>query len=181
MALPELSTAVSHVIFLLFLVGIPLYGFFKGVKVYESFVKGAREGFEVAVMIIPYLVAILVAVGMFRASGAMALLGTAFPETMNWLGLSPDVLGLALMRPLSGSASLGMLGEIVSRYGPDSYQARLSGVICGSTETTLYVLAVYFGAVSVTRTRYALHAGLLADAAGVCASVAVCLLFFARG
>jgi spore maturation protein B len=176
--LSDFSAAVSHVIFLSFLVGIPLYGFFKGVKVYECFVRGARDGFEVAVMIIPYLVAIMVVIGMFRASGAMDLITAGVPTILGALGLSPDVLALALMRPLSGGASLGILGEIIARHGADSYQARLGSVITGSTETTLYVLAVYFGAVSVTRTRYALHAGLLADAAGVCASVLVCLLFF---
>jgi len=178
MTLADLATLGSHVIFLGFLVGIPLYGFFKGVKVYECFVKGAREGFDVAVMIIPYLVAILVVVGMFRASGGMGIIVAAVPEALANRGLSPDVLGLSLMRPLSGGASLGMLGEMVAQHGADSYQARLGGVICGSTETTLYVLAVYFGAVSVVKTRYALHAGLLADAAGVVASLVVCRLFF---
>lgn len=176
--LPEFSATLSHVIFLSFLVGIPVYGFFKGVKVYECFVKGAREGFDVAVMIIPYLVAILVVVGMFRASGAMSLIGEALPGAMNRLGLTPDVIGLALMRPFSGGATLGLLGEIIARHGPDSYQARLAAVMSGSTETTLYVLAVYFGAVSVTKTRYALHAGLLADAAGIGAAIFVCLIFF---
>ncbi|MEJ2716612.1 MAG: nucleoside recognition domain-containing protein [Deltaproteobacteria bacterium] len=176
--LSEFSSTASHIIFLSFLVGIPVYGFFKGVKVYECFVKGAREGFEVAVLIIPYLVAILVVVGMFRTSGAMTLIGQALPGVMNQLGLSPDVIGLALMRPFSGGATLGILGEIIARHGADSYQARLAAVMSGSTETTLYVLAVYFGAVSVSRTRYALHAGLLADVAGMCASILVCLLFF---
>jgi spore maturation protein B len=178
MTLPELSAAVSNIIFLLFLAGIPVYGFFKGVKVYEAFVEGAKEGFDVAVRIIPYLVAILMAVGMFRASGAMELLRASFPDALKTLGLSPEVLTLALMRPLSGSATLGMLGDIVASQGPDSYQARLAAVIIGSTETTLYVVAVYFGAVAITRTRYALHAGLIADAAGIAASVLVCKIFF---
>lgn len=176
--LPEFSAAASNAIFLIFLVGIPVYGFFKGVKVYESFVEGAKEGFEVAVRIIPYLVAILVVVGMFRASKGMDLLAGLFPDIMNSLGLSPDVVSLFLIRPLSGGASLGLLGEIIARHGPDSYQARLAGVIMGSTETTLYVIAVYFGAVSILRTRYAIHAGLIADAAGVCASILVCSVFF---
>jgi len=176
--LPEFSAAASNVIFLAFLVGIPVYGFFKGVKVYESFVEGAKEGFEVAVRIIPYLVAILVVVGMFRASKALDLITQAFPDIMHSLGLSPEVVSLILTRPLSGGASLGILGEIVAKHGPDSYQARLGGVILGSTETTLYVIAVYFGAVSIARTRYAVHAGLIADAAGVCASIIVCLVFF---
>jgi len=177
--LPEFSAVASNLIFLGFLVGIPVYGFFKGVKVFECFVDGAKEGFEVAVRIIPYLVAILVAVGMFRSSGAMDLIERFLPEVMASVGLSPDVLSLALMRPLSGGASLGILGEIIATHGADSYQARLAAVMSGSTETTLYVLAVYFGSVSINRTRYALHAGLLADAVGICAAIVVCLLFFA--
>jgi len=176
--LAEFSSAASNVLFLAFLVGIPLYGFFKGVKVYEAFVEGAKEGFEVAVRIIPYLVAILVVVGMFRASGAMNLIAAQVPGMLREVGLSPEILTLALVRPLSGGASLGVLGEIVSNYGPDSYQARLGGVILGCTETTLYVVAVYFGAVSVTKVRYAVHAGLIADAAGFVAALAVCALFF---
>jgi spore maturation protein B len=174
----ELSSIASNAIFLSFLVGIPVYGFFKGVKVYEVFVTGAKEGFEVAVRIIPYLVAILVVVGMFRASGAMDLISRGLPGFMNALGLSPDVLGLIMMRPLSGAASLGMLGEIIAKQGPDSYQARLASVIVGSTETTLYVIAVYFGAVAVSKARYALHAGLLADVAGAIASIIICFLIF---
>lgn len=176
--LSDFSSTASNLVFLAFLVGIPGYGFIKGVKVYESFVEGAKEGFDVAVRIIPYLVAILVAIGMFRASGAMAMLSASIPESMKALGLTPEVLSLALMRPLSGAASLGILGEIIASYGGDSYQARLGAVITGSTETTLYVLAVYFGAISVSRIRYALHAGLIADAAGIAASVVVTWLFF---
>ncbi len=176
--LPDFSATLSNLIFLAFLVGIPCYGFVKGVKVYESFVEGAKEGFETAVRIIPYLVAILVAIGMFRASGALAMLSDRIPECMKSLGLTPEVLSLALMRPLSGAASLGILGEIVASHGADSYQARLGAVMSGSTETTLYVAAVYFGAVSVSRVRYALHAGLIADAAGLIAAVIVCRLFF---
>ncbi|MGB6065027.1 MAG: nucleoside recognition domain-containing protein [Desulfomonilaceae bacterium] len=174
----DLSSAISNIIFLSFLVGIPVYGFFRGVKVYESFVDGAKEGFEVAVRIIPYLVAILVVVGMFRASGAMNLITQAIPGVLNRLGLSPDVLSLILIRPLSGAASLGILGQIVTAHGADSYQARLGSVIMGSTETTLYVVAVYFGAVLVTKVRYAIHAGLIADAVGIIAAIAICRLFF---
>lgn len=174
----EISAVASHAIFLTFLVGIPVYGFFAGVRVYESFVEGAKEGFEVAVRIIPYLVAILVVVGMLRASGAISLMAGVFPGVLKSLGISPEVLSLALMRPLSGGAALGILGEVIATHGPDSYQARLGAVMIGSTETTLYVIAVYFGAVSVRRVRYALHAGLLADAAGVAAAVVVCKVFF---
>ncbi|HMK37480.1 MAG TPA: nucleoside recognition domain-containing protein [Desulfomonilaceae bacterium] len=176
--LPDLVSVASGAVFLSFLVGIPVYGFFKGVKVYETFVDGAREGFDVAVRIIPYLVAILVAIGMFRASGAMDLITSAMPTAVRDLGISPLVLSLILMRPLSGSASLGILAEIISSSGADSYEARLAAVILGSTETTLYVIAVYFGAISVNRVRYAVHAGLIADAAGVCAAVILCWVFF---
>lgn len=168
----------SQLIFLTFLVGIPLYGHFKGVKVYEAFVRGAKEGFDTAVMIIPYLVAVMVAVGMVRASGAINLLTAALPEAVAAWGFTPDVAVLSFMRPLSGAASLGVLGEIISAHGPDSLQARLGGVITGCTETTLYVLAVYFGAASIVKTRYALHCGLFADAVGVIAATAVCVLFF---
>lgn len=177
--LPDVSALLSNAIFLAFLAGIPLYGHFKGVKVYEVFVEGATEGFQIAVRIIPYLVAILVAVGMFRASGAMDLITGAVPGIMTGLGLTPDVVGLALVRPLSGSASLGILGDIIARQGADSYQARLGSVMVGSTETTLYVVAVYFGSIAVVRGRYAIHAGLLADAAGIFASIVVCRWFFA--
>jgi spore maturation protein B len=174
----EFSAMASNVVFLAFLVGIPLHGFIKGVKVYEAFVEGAKEGFEVAVRIIPYLVAILVVVGMFRASGGMDIISRALPDAAKSIGLSPEIVSLALMRPLSGAASLGILGEIAANYGGDSYPARLGGVILGSTETTLYVAAVYFGAVSVVRVRYAIHAGLIADAAGIIASLVVCSFFF---
>lgn len=178
MTLNDFSSFASNMIFLTFLTGIPLHGFLKGVKVYESFVEGAKEGFEVAVRLIPYLVAILVAVGMFRASGALDLLAKILPECMKQLGLTTEVMSLILVRPLSGSAALGILAQIIGTYGPDSYQARLASVIVGSTETTLYVTAVYFGAVSISRMRYAVHAGLLADAAGIGASILFCYLFF---
>jgi spore maturation protein B len=175
---PDIVAAVSQLIFMAFLVGIPLYGHLKGVKVYESFVRGAREGFETAVTIIPYLTAVMVAVGMLRASGATKLLTSILPDALVSRGFTPEVAVMALMRPLSGAASLGALGEIIAAYGPDSLQARLGGVISGCTETTLYVLAVYFGAVSIYKTRYALHCGLFADAVGVIAAVVVCSVFF---
>lgn len=174
----EFSTLISNAVFLSFLVGIPIYGFLKGVKIYESFVEGAKEGFHVAVRIIPYLVAILLVVGMARASGALDIVSGCIPNEARKIGLSPEIISLILVRPLSGAASLGILGDIVTKMGPDSYEARLGSVILGSTETTLYVIAVYFGAASITRVRYAIHAGLLADAAGAMAAILICLLFF---
>lgn len=174
----DLCGVISSGLFLIFLVGIPFYGYWKGVRVYEVFVEGATEGFQVAVRLIPYLVAILVVIGMFRASGAMTLIAGAIPEMIGTWGLSPDVIGLALTRPLSGSASLGILGDIIARQGADSYTARLASIMVGSTETTFYILAVYFGSVGITRGRYALPTGLLADAAGIVASIIVCRAFW---
>jgi len=174
--LPELSTVLSNAVLLCFLCGIPLYGYLKGVKVYESFVEGAKEGFEVAVRIIPYLVAILLAVGMLRASGALEIVSNFIPKAARDIGLSPEIVSLILVRPFSGAASLGILGEIVTKFGPDSYESRLGAVILGSTETTFYVVAVYFGAVSVSRVRYAVLAGLMADAAGAIAAILICLV-----
>lgn len=178
MSTNELASTVSNLILILFLVGIPVYGALRGVKVYETFVEGAKQGFEIAVNIIPYLVAILVAVGMFRASGAMGIITGLVPSFLRDMGITSEILALALTRPLSGAASLGILGEIVTSHGADSFQAKLGSVILGSTETTLYVVAVYFGSVCITRTKYAIQAGLLADLVGVIASVVVCRLIF---
>jgi spore maturation protein SpmB len=151
----------SSWILIALLVGIPLYGWVKGVKVYEAFVEGAKEGFNVAVRIIPFLVAILAAVGGFRAAGP--------------LGLPAEVLPMALVRPLSGSGALGLLGNIFATpgLGPDSYAGRLGSVLQGSTETTFYVLSVYCGSVGIVRYRHALAAGLLADFTGLTASVLI--------
>ncbi len=168
----------SNLIFLLFLVGIPLYGFCRGVKIYDSFIDGAKDAFGITIKLLPYLTAIIVVVNMLRASGIMEHLAALTPTFATDLGLSPDIISLIFVRPMSGAASLGILGEIIASQGPDSYAARLGAVILGSTETTLYVVAVYMGAVAVTRVRYAIHAGLIADAAGVIAALFLCKLFF---
>ncbi|MFH1574165.1 MAG: spore maturation protein, partial [Acidobacteriota bacterium] len=146
-----------------FLVVVPLYGILRKVKVYESFVEGAKEGFQVGVRIIPYLVAILVAVGMLRAAGAIDSLARLLDPVLAFIGLPAEVLPLALMRPLSGSGSMGLVTELVKTHGADSFIARLAATAYGSTETTFYVLAVYFGAVAVKRARHAVLAGLTAD------------------
>lgn len=160
------------------LVGIPLYGWLKGVKVYEAFVEGAKEGFQVAVRIIPFLVAILAAVGAFRAAGAMDALARVLAPVTSRLGLPPEVVPMAIVRPLSGSGALGILGSIFSTpgLGPDSYAGRLGSVLQGSTETTFYVLSVYCGSVGLVRYRHALAAGLLADAGGLLASILIARL-----
>ncbi len=156
------------------------FGYLRGVAVYEAFVEGAKEGFQVAIRIIPYLVAILVAVGMFRASGAMDLLVGAIGTWTAALGLPAEALPMALLRPLSGSGAYGVMASIINdpAIGPDSYTGYLVSTLQGSTETTFYVLAVYFGAVQVRRIRHALVAALSADVAGVIAAVAACLYLF---
>jgi spore maturation protein SpmA len=156
----------------------PLYAALRHVKVYEEFVDGAREGFDVALRIIPYLVAILVAMGMFRAAGCIDLISHVLAPAMEAVGFPPPLLPMVLMRPLSGSGTLGLFAELVKQYGPDSLISRTGGTIFGSTETTFYVLAVYFGSVGVKRTRYALPAGIVADTVGVIASVILCKLVF---
>jgi len=157
------------------LVGIPLYALtLRKVPVYEVFVEGAKDGFTIAVRIIPYLVAILVAVGMFRASGALDVLLNLLAPLLNFIGFPPENLPLALMRPLSGSGSLGLLTDLVNEYGADSMQAKIGATMFGSSETTFYVLAVYFGSVGVTRSRHALPAGLFADAVGALSAVYIC-------
>jgi spore maturation protein B len=148
------------------------------VRIYEEFVEGAKEGFQVAVRIIPYLVAILVAIGMFRAAGGIDLLSKVLHPVMQAVGFPADLLPMVIMRPLSGSGTLGMFTELVKQCGPDSLVSRMGGTIYGSTETTLYVLAVYFGSIGIKRTRYALLAGLTADLVGVIASVIVCRVVF---
>ena len=158
--------------------GFPLYALLRRVRIYEEFVDGAKEGFEVAIRIIPYLVAILIAVGMFRGAGGIDLLSKALNPVMQAVGFPAELLPMVLMRPLSGSGTLGMFADLVKHSGPDSLVSRIGGTIYGSTETTLYVLAVYFGAVGIKRTRYALLAGLTADLVGVVASVVVCRLVF---
>ncbi len=154
------------------------YGVAKRVKIYEAFVDGAKGGFEVAIKIIPFLVAILVAIGMFRASGAMDFLIAIISPLTDLIGLPAEALTVALMRPLSGSGSLGLVTEIMQTHGPDSFVGRLVSTMYGSTETTFYVLAVYFGSVGIKKTRHAVPAGLLADAAGLIGALLICKLVF---
>ncbi|MBZ0200450.1 MAG: spore maturation protein [Ignavibacteriaceae bacterium] len=154
------------------------YGAIKKVRVYETFVEGAKEGFNIAIRIIPYLVAMLVAIGIFRAGGAMEWLIYILRPFTNLIGMPPEVLPMALMRPLSGSGSLGIMAETMSVYGPDSFIGILVSTFFGSTETTFYVLAVYFGAVNIKNTRHALPVGLLADVAGVLGAVFIVRLLF---
>lgn len=154
--------------------GLPLYGMAAGVRVYETFVEGAKEGFEIAIRIIPYLVAILVAIGMFRAAGGIEVLARWLGPALSLVGIPVELLPMILVRPLSGSATTGLFADLVKTLGPDHLITRMGGTIFGSTETTFYVIAVYFGAVGVRRVRHSIAAGLFADAVGVVASIAIC-------
>ena len=158
--------------------GIPALGLARRVKVYPAFVEGAKQGFETAVRVIPPLVAILVALGMLRASGAMDALAAAMAPLTSAAGIPAPVVPMLLVRPLSGGGALGVVGDVLRSDGPDSYAGRLVSVMAGSTETTFYVLAVYFGAAGISRYRQALPAALLADLAGFAAAVVVVRLVF---
>jgi spore maturation protein B len=165
-------------IMLSFVVGIPLYATFKKVDVFDAFIIGAKQGFELSVSLIPYLVAMMVAIGMLRASGFFDLLYVLLAPYLDKLGIPAEILPLALVRPFSGSASMGVTAEIIHANGADSLVSKIAATMMGSTETTFYVIAVYFGAVSIRRTRHAIPAGLLADLAGILASIYVCRYFF---
>ena len=153
----------------------------KRINVYDAFIEGAKEGFSTAVRIIPYLIAILVAIGVFRASGAMDWLIGGIRWCVELTGANADWVGAlptAIMKPLSGSGARGMMVDAMNTYGADSFIGRLSCIFQGSTDTTFYILAVYFGSIGVSRTRHAVVCGLLADLAGVVAAIGVCYLFF---
>ncbi|MBZ2174486.1 spore maturation protein [Schnuerera sp. xch1] len=170
--------AISRYAIPVVFVGIVGFGLAKRVKVYESFTEGAKEGFYTAVRIIPFLVAMLVAIGVFRASGAMDLLTNALSPVTNALGIEGETLPMAFMRPLSGGGAQGVMTEIINTHGPDTLIGRTVAVMMGSTETTFYVLAVYFGSVAIKKTRHALPAGLLADLAGLLAAIYISKIFF---
>ena len=160
------------------LMAIPLYGLFKRVPVYEEFVTGAKEGFQVATRILPYLVAILFAIGMFRASGAMQAVMDVMRPVLGPIAIPPEILPMAITRPLSGGGSLGILADMVKTHGVDSIFVKMAAVMYGACETTFYVIAVYFGAVGIKKTRHALPAGLIADLAGALLAVYIVRWWF---
>ena len=175
------STLVANILLMTIIVGFILAAARKRVNVYDAFIEGAKDGFSTAVRIIPYLVAILVAIGVFRASGAMDMLIDGVKYMVAALGGDTDFVGAlptALMKPLSGSGARGMMVDAMTTYGADSFIGRLSCVFQGSTDTTFYIIAVYFGSVGIRHTRHAVACGLLADLAGVIAAIAICYLFF---
>ncbi|MCF7884860.1 MAG: spore maturation protein [Candidatus Marinimicrobia bacterium] len=157
---------------------VPVIGIIKKVKVYEVFTEGAKDGFKTAIKIIPYLVAMLVAIGMFRASGAMDFLVSLLSPLTNAIGMPAEVLPAALMRPLSGSGTLGIVTDLIKQHGADSLIGRIASTMFGSTETTFYVLAVYFGSVGISKSRHAVLAGLIGDVVGLLAAVFICRFVF---
>ncbi|WP_114777500.1 nucleoside recognition domain-containing protein [Botryobacter ruber] len=176
-----ISSVASNVILFSIIVSFVALALIRKVNVYEAFIEGAKEGFSVAITIIPYLVAILVAIGVFRTSGALDMLVNGLGYLISLSGLNTDfvpALPVAFMKPLSGSGARGLMVEAMNTYGVDSFVGRLASSIQGSTETTFYVLAVYFGSVGIRRTRYALTCGLLADLAGIVAAIFIAYLFF---
>ncbi len=175
------GTSAANILLFLIIICFIAAGVRKRVNVYDAFVEGAKGGFETAVRIIPYLVAVLVAIGVFRASGAMDWLIEGVQGLVRWAGFDAEwvaALPTALMKPLSGSGARGMMVDAMTTYGADSFVGRLSCMFQGSTDTTFYILAVYFGSVGISRTRHAVACGLLADLAGIVTAVALCYLFF---
>lgn len=173
-----MANQASNALFLLFIAGIPMYAAIKKVNVFDAFVIGAKQGFEISVSIIPYLVAMMVAIGMLRASGFFQLMSEVLAPALESIGMPAELLPLALVRPFSGSASTGVMAELIHQHGGDSMIAKMAATMMGSTETTFYVIAVYFGSIGIRRTRHAIPAGLLADLAGIVASVVVCRVLF---
>ena len=177
----KVSTTVANILLMTIIVGFILAGVKKKVNVYDAFIEGAKDGFSTAVRIIPYLVAILVGIGVFRASGAMDMLIGGIKWTVDACGMNSDFVGAlptAMMKPLSGSGARGMMVDAMTAFGADSFVGRLSCIFQGSTDTTFYILAVYFGSVGIRRTRHAVVCGLLADLAGVIAAIFIAYLFF---
>lgn len=174
----SLAGIFSNFLFLLFVVGIPIYGALKKVNVFDTFIIGAKEGFELIISLIPYLIALMVGIGMLRASGFFEILNKALAPLLALIGMPPELLPLALIRPFSGGAANGVMVDLIKEYGGNSLIAKTAATMMGSTETTFYVIAIYFGAVGIRKTRHAIPAGLLADLAGIIASVFICNYLF---
>lgn len=160
------------------IVFIPLYAAYRKVPVYESFVEGAKDGFDTAVKIIPHLVGMMVAISVFRASGAMDMLIDWLRPFFNRIGVPTEVLPLAILRPITGAGSLAFTTDLIEQFGPDSMIGRIASTVQGSTDTTLYVITVYFGAIGIRKAGYALKVGLISDFVGFVASIVICFLVF---
>ena len=177
----KVSTTIANILLMTIICGFIVAGMRKKVNVYDAFIEGAKDGFTTAVRIIPYLVAILVGIGVFRASGAMNLLVGGIRNVVEATCINAqgvDAMPTALMKPLSGSGARGMMVDAMTNYGADSFVGRLACIFQGSTDTTFYILAVYFGSVGIKNTRHAVSCGLLADLAGIIAAILICYMFF---
>lgn len=178
MSFQQIINTISLWILPLIILGVLTVGIIKRVPVYEVFTQGAKAGFRVSISIIPYLVALIVAISMLRASGFIDCLGTCFGSLLTQIGVPTEVLPIMIVRSLSGSAALGVFADIAHNCNVDSYAVKLGAIMIGSSETTFYVLAVYFGSVGISKVRYALLTGILADIIGIVSAVAVCKYFF---
>ncbi|MDD3593057.1 MAG: spore maturation protein [Candidatus Gastranaerophilales bacterium] len=174
----EILSTISLYALPVIVIAIPLFAMYKKVPVYETFIEGAKEGFSVGVSIIPYLVAILVAVGMFRASGGIELIARVLDPILTKINMPAEVLPLAIIRPLSGSGALGIFSEIAAQNGGNAFVTKMAAVMVGCSETTFYVLTVYFGSIGIVKFRHAVLAGLIADVAGIAMAVALSNLIF---
>lgn len=172
---------MSHCAIPLLVIGIPILAHFRGIDVFASFIRGAEEGLKTAIRIIPHLVAMLVAIELFKLSGVLDILLEILKPALGWAGIPPAVLPLAIIRPLSGSAAFGFTVDLINTPGPDSFIGRLSSTMQGSTDTTFYILTVYFGSVGIKKVRHALIVGIIGDIAGFLAAVYICQSIFGRG
>ena len=175
---PLLSERLSLWVIPIILLMVPMIGYFRHVKVYEAFVEGAAEGFHTAIRIMPFLVAMMVAINIFRLSGAMDVWVDSLQPILEFCGVPADLIPLAIMRPLSGTGALGLTIEILNTYGPDSMLGRIASTVLGSTDTTFYILTVYFGAIGISRPRYSVFVGLLGDLVGFAGSIYICHRLF---
>jgi spore maturation protein B len=172
-AIRDAVQVLSTFVIIAVLVGFPLYGILKRVPVYEAFVEGAKEGFALVIRIIPYMVGILAAMAMFRASGAMDFIVDGLRPLLKFTGIPPEILPMAITRPLTSAGSIGILADMIKQYGSSSLYVKMAAVLFGSAETTFYVIAVYFGSVGVTKVRHAVAAGLIAETSAILGSIYV--------
>lgn len=173
-----IAQTISNGLFLGLVAGIPLVGAIKKVPVYDVFVEGAKEGFDIMIRIVPYLVAMIVAIGLLRTSGLLSFIESLIAPVLSFFRIPTEILPMALVRPFSGTAAIGAMADIMKTHGGDAYLSKLAAVVMGSTETTFYVIAVYFGSVGIIKSRHAVLTGLLADVVGVIAACFVASIFF---
>ncbi len=174
----ELMTSISALFVPVFIAGIVVFGLAKRVPVYEAFIRGAKQGLTTVVRILPYVVGFIFAIQIFTASGSFDYISAALSPVLKPMGIPPEVLPLALMRPFSGSASIGMLTAMLTNYGPDSFVGRVASTMMGSSETLFYTTALYFGSVGIKKSRYTIPVALISELAGLITSVTICKIFF---